>query len=136
MDLECDPGSRDDNLLDAVDVTKHPLVIHSIRASVSEEHTVETVHKVVISVKGMLDYHDSWLLLPLSMKTMLAARLTLSFLRHAGHVGKTFFFRVLNRQNTSPQETTLGHSPPTYMPTHTHYYINVQRLLFTYAGII
>lgn len=50
MDLECDPCSRNDNLLDAIHVTEHPLIIHGIGAGITKKHTVETVHEIIITV--------------------------------------------------------------------------------------
>ena len=52
MDFKSNPGSWDDDLLNAVNITKDPLIIDGIRTSITKKHTVETVHEVVISVKG------------------------------------------------------------------------------------
>lgn len=47
MDLEGNPGSRDDDLLNAIHIREHPLIIEAVWPCISEEHTVETIHEVI-----------------------------------------------------------------------------------------
>ena len=47
MHFERYPGSRDDDVLDAVHVLKDPLIACMVRTSVSQEHAVQTVHEIV-----------------------------------------------------------------------------------------
>ena len=49
MDLECNPGGRNDDLLDAVHITEHPLIVHGVGAGITKKHPVETVHEIIIA---------------------------------------------------------------------------------------
>ena len=53
MDLEGNPGGRDDDLLDGVYIGEHPLIVEVVWACISKEHSVESVHKVVTAVCAM-----------------------------------------------------------------------------------
>lgn len=47
VDLEGNPGSRDDDLLNAIHIREHPLIIEAVWSCVTEEHTVEPIHEVI-----------------------------------------------------------------------------------------
>ena len=49
VDLECNPCSRNDDLLNAVHITEHPFIIHGIGAGITKKHPVETIHEVIIA---------------------------------------------------------------------------------------
>ena len=48
VDLECNPCSRNDDLLNAVHIAEHPLIVQGVGAGITKKHTVETIHEVVI----------------------------------------------------------------------------------------
>ena len=47
VDLQCYPGGRNNDLLDTVHVSKHPLVVGAVGPGIAEEHAVEPVHEVI-----------------------------------------------------------------------------------------
>lgn len=61
--FESYPCSWNDDLLDTVHILEHPLISRMIRSSVTQEHTIQTVHKVItgggkLKVKLKLRYID------------------------------------------------------------------------------
>ena len=47
VNFECDAGSWDDDVLNGLHVEKHPLIVWTVGACISEEHPREAVHEVV-----------------------------------------------------------------------------------------
>ena len=47
MDFEGDSGRRNNDVLNAVDVLKDPLISRVIRTSIAEEHAVQPIHEIV-----------------------------------------------------------------------------------------
>ena len=47
VDLQCDSGSRYNDLLDTVHVSEHPLVVRAVGPGIAKEHAIEPVHEIV-----------------------------------------------------------------------------------------
>ena len=51
VDLEGDAGGRDDDVLNAVHLLKHPHVVGVVGAGISQEHAIQAIHEVVTTVR-------------------------------------------------------------------------------------
>ena len=77
MDLQSNPSSRYDDLLDAVDIIEHPLIIHGIGAGITKKHTVQPVHEVIIAETYEDKFYINWSQLLLVTSTAMSKKMKL-----------------------------------------------------------